>query len=353
MLSFITAASITLWRYCYFGDAFPQPVIAKSSGITLASLNNGFLYVEEAISKPWTAVSSLIGIFACAHILWRAWQNRVSATLSVISIAIISYSALIILMGGDWMPAGRLWVSIIPLTAITISYSLSVLLPARLFNLIMAFIILLNLTGLFALTHNPTLAINNFPTDKQIETTTSYSFFEKHSPDNYANIPTLDFLHILVSKLLALQSGGLNILSGQMGMIPYHLSLQYPGKLHFTDRNALIERSLTTCELTSNRPRAQQGIDGLNTGFFLKQSEELQKKCHIQPPDIIFDLWWHNLIPETTQMLARRGYTVVFIQQGHMSPLQDQLVAIRTTLWEAIGKPETVFISVKYSPIAH
>jgi hypothetical protein len=45
------------------------------------------------------------------------------------------------------------------------------------------------------------------------------------------------------------------------------------------------------------------------------------------PPDIIYDLWWHNLIPDTMQMLARRGYTVVFMQQGHISPLQDQLVA--------------------------
>lgn len=217
MLTFIIAALITLWRYWYFGDVFPQPVTAKSSGITMASLHNGFLYVAKTISNPWTAITSLIGAFSCMHILWKTWQQRISTVLSSMSITIIGYSALIILMGGDWMPAGRLWVTIIPLTAITISYSLSALLPTSLLNLTMAFITLLNMAWL--------LAIFNYSTGEKEEVKTPYNFFETHSPDNYANIPTLDFLQTLVAKILPLQPSGIKVLSGQMGMIPYHLSL--------------------------------------------------------------------------------------------------------------------------------
>ena len=350
--SVMIAAIICLWRYWYFSDWFPQPVEAKSAGITLAAIQNGIHYAAQAVKNPLTIVQSVIGIFSCLHITWRIYKRQTSITLATMVIAIIGYSMLIMLMGGDWMPAGRLWVPIIPLIAITISYSLYTLLPAKLFTSAMAIILFLNI-GSVSVLANDNLAIKgNFSMKRNPGESSPYSFFERQSPDNRANISTLEFLQPLVSKLTNLQPDGLIILSGQMGMIPYHLSLQHPGKLGFTDRNSLIDRKLTDCSYTNGRPRVPQGIDGLNTGFFLKQSEELVNQCGISPPDIIYDLWWHNLIPDTMQMLARRGYTVVFIQQGHISPLQDQLVAIRTDLWGAIGRPEPAILSPESSPIA-
>ncbi|HSC76619.1 MAG TPA: hypothetical protein VLB90_10340 [Pseudomonadales bacterium] len=337
IISLACAMSISLWRHWYFGDWFPQPVTAKSSGITLTAIHNGLQYVAQMITHPWTTLPVLIGIFASIHIMWRAWRHQVSTALISMSIAVIGYSALIILMGGDWMPAGRLWVYIIPLAAMTISYSFSILLPAKSFTRAMVTITVLNITGLISLAYSHITSINNMIADRQTHITSPYSFFELHSPDNLSNIPTLEFLQPLLSQLLQRQPGGITIMSGQMGMIPYHVSLQYPGKIRFTDRNALIDRKLTECAITRDLPRAQQGLDGLSTVFFLKKSGALQQQCNIQPADIIFDLWWHHLIPETTEMLARHGYTVVFVQQGHTSSLQDQLVAVRTELWATIA----------------
>lgn len=336
--SVMIAAIICLWRYWYFSDWFPQPVEAKSAGITLTAIQNGIHYAAQAVKNPLTIVQSVIGIFSCLHILWRVYNRHISITLSAMAIAIVGYTLLVIFIGGDWMPAGRLWVPILPLIAITISYSLSTLLPAKCVAPAMAVILLLNMGSVFVLANDNhgikgDSSMKGNPGDKSI-----YSFFEQRSPDNRANISTLEFLQPLVSKLTNLQPDGINILSGQMGMIPYHLSLQHPGKLRFTDRNGLIDRKLTACSYTNARPRVPQGIDGLSTGFFLKQAEDLVNQCGIFPPDVIYDLWWHNLIPDTMQMLTRRGYTVVFVQQGHISPLQDQLVAVRTDLWKAINK---------------
>jgi hypothetical protein len=323
LLSILTALCIVSWRWYYFGEWFPQPVTAKSAGITLTAFKAGLLYLGAIFTNPIGALFTTASMIALLHLLWRSARGKENTLLVASTLACTGYTALVALTGGDWMPQQRFLAPLVPLQALLLMRSLSLILPAK-----MAFLAVMLLASsqilhsyLQAQFHQQAKA--NLPI-----TSPSYSVFETHSPSVQANLPTLAALIPLVASVHKQKHAPVQLLSGQMGVLPYHLSLLFPNQLHFTDRNALVEPSLTNCSLTRERPRVPQGLDGLATIFFIKKARELQEDCGIAPPDIIYDLWWHNKVADARTLLEKHGYTVVHVHEG-TTLLQDQLILVR------------------------
>jgi hypothetical protein len=332
LLSILIALCIVSWRWYYFGEWFPQPVTAKSAGITLTAFKAGLLYLGTIYTNPTGALFAIASMIALLHLLWRSARGKENALLVASTLACAGYSALVALTGGDWMPQQRFLAPLVPLQALLLMRSLSLVLPARM----AAFAVML-LAGSQIL-HSYLQARFHQQTEANLPiASSSYSPFETNSPSVRANLPTLAALIPLVASIHEQKHAPVQLLSGQMGVLPYHLSLLFPNQLHFTDRNALVEPSLTNCSLTRERPRVPQGLDGLATIFFIKKARELQEDCGIAPPDIIYDLWWHNKVADTRTLLEKHGYAVVHIHEG-TTLLQDQLILVRKEWLQQTGE---------------
>lgn len=323
LLSIIVALCIVGWRWLYFGDLFPQPVTAKVSGITVTTLKAGLLYLCQVFTHPASAVIATCCAAATLQLLWRSVRGQETSFIVISVLACVGYTLLAVLAGGDWMPHERFLAPLVPLQALLVTRSLCLLLPGK--AVLPALLILAAINFL----HNSKQAeTRHIPRDHIPADAAQYSFFERHSPDHQANLPTLAALIPLVAKIQEQKKLPVQLLSGQMGLLSYHLSLHFPGQLRFTDRNALVERSLTECSLTRKRPRAPQGLDGLAVIFFIKKAELLQQICGITPPDIIFDLWLHGQVQETRTLMEKHGYATVHVHEG-TTMLQDQLILVR------------------------
>ncbi len=322
-ISVMTALIIFCFRWVYFGDIFPQPVAAKSNGISIATIKNGFLYLTQGF-HGMNLMMGVASILATAHLLWRSYKHKETSLIATAAITSSGYLIFIILAGGDWMPEQRLIAALTPIHALLVTRYISLLAPNPIvFRLLLVGICITQLL------HNQRQSSSHldYSSNKLDQhTLNQYTFSEKNSPDNRANISTIESLIPIIKEIKIQQNEKIQILSGQMGMVAYHLATQFPNQLHFTDRNGLIERSLTECSLTRSQPRVPQGIEGLATIFFVKKKVELKKTCNINPPDIIFDLRWHNKVDATRLLMAKHGYTTINV--ATMSPLLDQLILL-------------------------
>lgn len=198
LLSIAIALCIFAWRKLYFGDLFPQPVVAKTAGITLTTLKAGVIYVGQVFTHPASAVMAACSTAATLHPLWRGIRSQESTFVTASALTCIGYVLLVVLIGGDWMPNQRFFAPLVPLQALLVTRSLTLLLPTNIALLAVLTLAVINCTN------NTQLAKIHSPLrDEAPLANQQYSYFELHSPDNRANLPTLDALIPWISKIQA------------------------------------------------------------------------------------------------------------------------------------------------------
>jgi hypothetical protein len=166
-----------------------------------------------------------------------------------------------------------------------------------------------------------------------------YSWFEKRNRVNMRDIPVIEFLNEFIVQIEELRPGVVVLMTGQMGMIPYHVSQQFFGRVRFIDRRGLCDRSLTDCAYANKIPRSTRGV-GLEYLDYFKIQDELGKECHLPRPDLIFDLRGGN-----TQIVGENGYAIVARQFGEISDVMGEggevqatgFVAMRRDLWTLLS----------------
>lgn len=113
------AASIgvpwTVWRVLYYGHFLPNPVAAKSGMDPGWQLASGWLYLVGFV----VAVQALLLLVPVAVHLTVRRAGRIDgperdAVLLLFSTAAV-YTAFFVVSGGDWMPAWRFFVPVVPL----------------------------------------------------------------------------------------------------------------------------------------------------------------------------------------------------------------------------------------------
>jgi len=149
----------------------------------------------------------------------------------------------------------------------------------------------------------------------------------------------LQHLDDTIVRLLRGRETPIVLLSGQMGIVPYHLALRHFGRVRFIDRFGLVERSLTNCALTR---RARTDTGGLIIDFdrYFQALGDLEEVCQITKPDIVF-LWGD------AERASTYGYRVTYRQKGSVDVLGSRLagapvpaksfVAVRNDLIQSAG----------------
>lgn len=111
-----------LWRHHYYGDVLPNTYYAKLRGVKSADFYiNGAQYVWGYVkSPPFLVAYALLG--ACLS-LKKNDQIRIKMTW-LFSIVML-YTIYIVAVGGDWMPASRFVVPLIPILGLMMGLSYS------------------------------------------------------------------------------------------------------------------------------------------------------------------------------------------------------------------------------------
>ncbi len=351
-LQLLCAAALSAWRWHYFGDVAPQPVSAKVGDAWWANLQHGLQYAGDTVLDLRLALPTLLAIAGTLLVL----RQRQPLALLLVVMAWL-YAAFVVLSGGDWMAAGRFWVPVLPLLALLASVALHVLFATPQWRYVLLVAVV---TGnVLYLWRGTATDFNGVPLWKTTKLDArdrvgEFSFFERHAREHLHDIPTITFVRPLVQQLLATQGPGqpLVVMAGQMGMLPFYLASEYPGRLRFIDRNGITERTLTHCSAAQQLLRTRNGI-GTGYEWLLANREALVRQCGFVLPDIVFDIetGWNR---KNIAALQQADYVFVYRQRGHIFHETDgdwlplrrigagQFIAVSQSAWERLGRPAAI-----------
>jgi hypothetical protein len=347
---------LVLFRSLYFGSFMPQPVLAKSAGLSLDHIKEGLKYTSLSLSIFYVEPFVLLVAINTLHVGYCLRQRDGSLPPDLLpTLFVLASTSFIILAGGDWMEGGRFFVHMWPVTTALSVLALhrlitTLVLPeyrTRVFVTTVAFLCLVQLPGALVFMKKESTSIpiwdrmrqGRFLLPPSAPIPAEFSWSERANFVHLRDAPTIVHLRTIVGAIRASkEEGPVTLMSNQMGVVAYYLALTYYGDLQFTDVFGLSDRRLTSCPITANFPRTFLGLD-MRIERYLKNRERFTEECGISPPDVIYDLP-HNVSPEE---LSSHGYVVIYEQTGSLStastPENDagQLIAIREDLFDALG----------------
>lgn len=345
-----SAAVLFGFRRAYFGAYFPNPVYSKVPGLAVF---DGISYLATSLfpGALWIIPGVYYGV---RHALRRALTDPEAPVAAALSAAFaVAYLAFILLVGGDWMRAGRFLAHAFPLLAVvSVIGATARLKQARWARLAIAVAVLMNLGGTLDLAFSESNGRPVWTTPglrAQVEERTGhrgYSWFELsnvvHLRDTTVTAEMIDLLRVIREKA---PDRKVVIMSTQAGMVPYHAALSNYGSFRFLDVCSLSTRDFIAC------PTAKQLLDGSRFGLTLSyetyfgNAARLASACGTPRPDIIFSVVPRRDLP----IVKRNGYVIYYEQRGPIRGersrerttadafLSDQFIAVDAQLLKQIG----------------
>jgi len=367
-IGIIICLLVFIFRIYYFGSLFPQPVYAKSSGISWNTFKQGFFYfIGQLFCNPFLAVMTILSAGSFIYSLWNDFHKKyINPYLLFSSLLLIIYIVFIFFSGGDWMEGGRFIVPIIPIAVMFIPYALiSITSNKFLFKLIILLLFIIQIITIINFASKKSTGmplwsgVDYYKTFAREYGASDFSWFERTNRIHVRDIPTIYYLNHIIKKLLTHKNDKIHIMSIQMGMILYHINKQYFGQIHVSDLKSLIDRTFLECNITSDLPRGRFGLE-LGYSYYFENSEILERECGLSKPDIIFDLFYGK--EEWLRCLQSNGYTLIYVQRGKITSnsdwlpgrlvLADQFIAIRNELKGALRGLENKVIKAECLPWA-
>lgn len=321
ILGTVICTGLFVFRWTYFGAFWPQPVAAKFSSLSWRNVVIGLHYVKDYAWNTGAATAVVTTVLASSVAVTVAQQFRARTLNAYVWLSVLfAFASLgfVITSSGDWMPGGRFLAHFLPIAIAFIPFaaygtaSRSAMLP-----LIASVLIALALasTVTFARTRS-----TSFPLWASIAAQSSrqdprFSWFERHSRINIRDLGVIAALDPVVARLAAEKHEPVVVMSGQMGMVSYHIAQRHFGRVRFVDRHGLVERSLTDCPFTRGGARDTGGLV-LTAAQYLHAAEDPQPGCQLLRPDVIFDIG-----TAARSGVAAHGYQEVFSQSGPIHAL--------------------------------
>ncbi len=339
------------FRWAYFGALVPRPVWAKSSGPL--RWEDGARYFAHSVraANPALIGAALSGVAVAA---WRAVTGRLDAAFALAATLVFAGLSFVVASGGDWMPAGRFVVPLLPLCAVVAMGLASMLDPAvvRGAGLLAVPLVAGNVIAATAFLEGAgnglslPLAWGQYRRFRAHVDPQRFSFMELGS-GHIRDALVLEALTPIIERILATRKGPLYLLSGQAGMVPYYAFQTAGGRARFIDMWSLTGGLLDACA-----PPAQHDELGarISLDWFFAHAGDIERRCHVPEPDIVFSDGRNATV---LAKLRHWGYTIAYTQSGSLGEIDkplvprrlgsiDYFVAVRTDVWKALGlKPST------------
>jgi arylsulfatase A-like enzyme len=307
----LTAVAVSVFRYHYFGDFFPQPVSAKHAPLSLGTFLKGLGYIIAADSGWLTRI--LIGGGVLAWLFaWLLPMHPKRLHILVAGNLLVSQLAFILATGGDWMEASRFLLPVLPAATLAIYWLVS---PWRALPLLLTVILFGIGAGdswQFVRTQSSGFAQWERADSQQHYLAgqtpgPEFSAAEHFTKDALRDMPQLAALKVLGERLVS--DKPLEVMSIQMGFIPYHLAASQPGRWHFLDLRALSTPELTQCKHTAQFQRSDTGVR-IGYDEFFKLLPLLEADCGVRKPDVVYDMGWTM----RREVLQQAGYRFVYLE---------------------------------------
>jgi len=338
---------IFLTRKLYFHDWFPQPVTAKTNGLSFERAYRGLAYLYHTLDQsPYHLLFTIgigVGLILYLRQVWSP-PNGNPALLLPLAFA-SSYTLFVILSGGDWMEGGRFLVPVWPICIMLAWIGISRKIFSRKTRLaLLSAMLLLEGLSSVSLAYTDSTSIPLWYSSRQpqpIQTSyipnDSFSWFIHHNRVSIRDIPVIEEIHRLVTDILQQDNREtpLWIMSHQMGIVSYYLSQEFYGSIRLLDMYGLTDRYFTTCPVTRLNPRTVNGLQ-VSYRYFFDHLTSLQRECNLPKPDLIFDLFSDK---QEVEYITSQGYAPIYIQEGYIRPpssllpgstvVANQFIAVR------------------------
>jgi hypothetical protein len=331
MLAIATAcfALTSAWRHSYFGGAlFPQPVEVKFDGaVGGRELSEGFGYLLDALKRPDIGLAALVALGG-AVVSWRRGE-RPDLEAAILILLPGAYLGFVVSVGGDWMEASRFVAHVWPLLGLLFLFGLSSFENPR-FALAASSVTLVAAALSVALIAGRESAGTTLPKLMQVdpllveESGEEFSWTERARLGNARDVLFFAELDQVVTAAVSdeQRTAPVKILSGQAGMLMYHLAVKHHGEFEFIDRFALSSKHLIPLVAPCKLPGGHYGLR-LKSETFFRCIKKLGREDLF--PDIIFDIRVHHM-----KSAKKRGMKVLHRQSGNivswMEPGQANLI---------------------------
>lgn len=316
------------WRYLYFGAPVPQPVQAKVGGDLLDELDGGASYLLLQIRSMSLVVILFLTVSGLVRALARRADDRAAFALLFLGGFAAAQCAFILFSGGDWMSGARFLVPVIPLLAISALFGLDLMFPGggRAGSLALAAMLALvafdTATFVLRLSTGVPLAITGLfarDTERYLPPgATSHSWFETANLIHLRDAWPTAVLDEVVGDLHRAEDRRITVMSGQAGMVAFHLASRRFGEVEIIDRRGLVTGRFNDCadelELDSDR----FGLVVTYQDLF-RDRLQIWTRCQLARPDVIFDLVPFEGSPDDylqIELLQQSGYTLIYVQYG-------------------------------------
>ncbi len=343
LIATILMAALYAFKSLYFGDWLPQPVTAKLGGGDLLSrVNDGVQYIVTALLPPPVSLLPFFSLAGAIYFLRKMMRDDPNYVAGLVLVLYTSaYIAFILLVGGDWMEGSRFIVPVIPALAVLAVVVIPHFKIRDLQIYAIGGVIALHIVGCvwfakFGSISTPLWDVSRVErSDLPID---QYSWFAKPNRTHLRDMPVVLELTSVIERLRSQTDGKLTVMSGQAGFVPYYSLGPHYKHIEFIDRRGVTTPHFTDCELTNNVERDSTGLLRVLPTFFA-YAEDIEKRCDIKPPDVIFDLDLPELAIEN--LVTRNGYVVLYRQTGKIQTsntlqgievLAHEFIAVRADL---------------------
>ena len=324
-------ALTTAWRHSYFdGALFPQPVQVKFDGaVGNRELTEGFRYLWAALKRPDVGATFLVTLGLGGLAFKRGGRPQVDQVCAALIAG--AYLAFIAAVGGDWMEASRFLVHAWPLLALLFLLGMKQL-ERQVARHVIAGVLVLATVWSTAGIAGEESAGSTLPKLMQVdpilveESGEEFAWTERARLGNIRDVLFFEELDLAVSALIEADAAGgkpIKILSGQAGMLMYHLAVKHYGKFEYIDRFALSSLHLIPLVKPCKLPGGHYGLRLKTETYFKCIKKEGRDDLF---PDLIFDIRVHHM-----KSAKKRKMKVVHHQHGDI------------TSWRYPGKAGAVF----------
>lgn len=346
----LLCAALFAFRKAYFGLYYPNPVYSKVPELAIL---DGLGYIGTALFPAllWVLPGLYYGVRQAVR---SGRDDRAPQMAMVLSAAfVVAYFAFIVLVGGDWMKAGRFIAHCFPMIAVVAAIGIqSRLGDERWARLAMTACILMNVAGTVGLaftTSNGRPIWNTLGTRQRVAELVGdrgFSWFELSNVVHLRDVPVTGELLDLVKVIREKQPDRkIVIMSTQAGMVTYRVAQANFGKIQYVDTCSLSTRYLLSC------PVGLELLDPTRFGMTLSYETyfgnraKIDSACGLTRPDIVFSVSTRRDAP----VLKENGYTIYYEQKGtirgeHSKDVRtadafksDQVIAVDTKLLKQIG----------------
>jgi hypothetical protein len=136
------------------------------------------------------------------------------------------------------------------------------------------------------------------------------SHFELMHRPNLQAIPVIHHLDIILDRLYLAKGNDVYIMSGQMGMVAYHIFQHHFGRAHIIDLYGLTDRTFTNCEVTADANRGTVGLI-MGYGIYFHNRKSIEDICGVPRLDVIFGIGGGD-----AKAVDQNGYTMIYTQRA-------------------------------------